>query len=329
MSNDFAKISFDLFGESDVDKLLAKREGETKVGEKIATYESTRYKSVKYVIIGVEESVGPRANRGRGGAEHAFKAFLSKFLNMQSNNYFDAENIAVLGRVKVDSEEETLNDSVESLDLFINQTISGHLKKGQFPILIGGGHNNALPLIQYLSTLHNNRINVVNLDAHADYRLLEGRHSGNSFSYAHHQGWLNHYEVFGLHYQYNSQQIFNDLKRDGHSFTLHESYINGERNYFEDFKKYLSDSNVNIPLGVELDLDSIERMPSSAFTPVGVTMNEALRYLRIMAKHQKVGYLHLPEGAPTNDDESIVVGKTLAYLVTDFIRAHCNANKLY
>jgi formiminoglutamase len=329
MSNDLAKISFDLFGKSDIQHFLTPRDGETKIGQEIATWDSAKWKSAKYVIIGVEESVGPRANRGRGGAEHAFKAFLSKFLNMQSNSFFEAKNVAILGRVKVDSEEDTLIDSVESLDLFINQTITDHLKKGQFPILIGGGHNNALPLIKYLSTLHDNRINVVNLDAHADYRLLEGRHSGNSFSYAFDQGWMNYYEVFGLHYQYNSQQIFDDLKRDGHSYTLHESYINGERNYFEDFKKYLKNSNVNIPLGVELDLDSIERMPSSAFTPVGVTMNEALRYLRTMAKHSKVGYLHLPEGAPNNDDEYIVVGKTLAYLVTDFIRAHCNAGKLY
>lgn len=327
MSQDHAKISFDLFGASDVEEFLVPRDGETKIGEKIATYDSTRWKSAKYVVVGVEESVGPRANLGRGGAEHAFKAFLSKFLNMQSNSFFDASKVAVLGRVRVVSEEKTLIDSVESLDAFIEETISDHLRSGQIPILLGGGHNNAFPLIKYLSKQNDNRINVVNLDAHADYRLLEGRHSGNSFSYAYDQRFLNHYTVFGLHYQYNSQQIFDDLKRDGHTYTLHESYINEERNYFEDFKKYLDESNVNIPLGIELDLDSIERMPSSAFTPVGMTMNQALRYLRTMAKHKKVGYLHLPEGAPNNDDEYIVVGKTLAYLVTDFIRAHWNAGK--
>jgi len=329
MSNDYGKISFDLFGESDIKKHFSTRKGETKVGEKIGLWKRSNWKSMKYVIIGVEESVGPRANRGRPGAEHAFQAFLSKFLNMQSNSYFDASKVGLLGRITVDTEEETLSDSVEMLDEFVYKTVKSHLLKGQIPILIGGGHNNALPMIKHLSVENDNRVNVVNLDAHGDYRLLEGRHSGNSFSYSYDLGWLNHYTVFGLHYQYNSQQVFDDLKRDSHSFTLYEDYVLGQRNFIEDFKKYISDSNVNIPLGIELDLDTIERMPSSAFTPVGITMNEALKYLRIMAKHKKVGYLHLPEGAPSNEDESIVVGKTLAYLATGFIRAHLNAGKLY
>lgn len=329
MSNDSGKMSFDLFGESDIKKHMSPRPGETKVGEVISLWKSTKWESTKYVIVGVEESIGPRANKGRPGAEHAFQAFLSKFLNMQSNSYFDASKVGLLGRVTVHTEEDSLSDSVEMLDQFIHNTLKGHLSKDQIPILIGGGHNNALPLIKYLSIENENRVNVVNLDAHADYRLLEGRHSGNSFSYAYDYGWLNHYTVFGLHYQYNSQQIFDDLKKDGHSFTLHEDYVLGQRDYIEDFKKYITDSNVNIPLGIELDLDTIERMPSSAFTPVGVTMNEALKYLRIIAKHEKVGYLHLPEGAPSSEDESIVVGKTLAYLTTGFIRAHLNAGKLY
>lgn len=329
MSTDFRKVSFDQFGSEDLLQYVSLRAGESKVGERITTWDSTHWKSAKFVIIGVEESIGPRANKGRPGAEGAFQAFLSKFLNMQSNKLFEAKDVALLGRVKIDSDEVSLSDLVETLDAFLFKTIADHLSPGQIPILIGGGHNNALPLIKYLSTIHANRVNVVNLDAHADYRLLEGRHSGNSFSYAYDLGYLNHYEIFGLHYQYNSQQIFDDLKRDGHSFTLHEDYVIGSRNYAEDFEKYIRESNVNIPLGVELDLDSIERMPSSAFTPVGVTVREALKYLRTMAKHQKIGYLNLPEGAPTSEEDALIVGKTLAYLVTDFIRAHCNAKKVY
>jgi len=41
-----------------------------------------------------------------------------------------------------------------------------------------------------------------------------------------------------------------------------------------------------------------------------------------VAKLNKVVYVHLPEGAPLNENEKLIVGKTLAYLVTDFISCH-------
>lgn len=328
MSTHIESISFDLFGHADIEKYMITRQGETKIGEKICTFDSKSFKSAKYVILGVEESIGPKANLGRGGAEFGYNAFLSRFLNMQATQFFAAEKVAILGRVKVSEVTGEMHESVAELDEFIKARLHKYVKKGQIPILIGGGHNNALPLISYLSETYENRVNVVNLDAHADYRLLEGRHSGNAFSYAYSLGYLNHYHVFGLHYQYNSQQIFDDLKRDGHTYTLHEAYITQERNYAQDFEQFMKESNVNIPIGVELDLDTIARMPSSAFSPLGISINEALQYVREMAKHKKVGYLHLTEGAPVSDDEGALVGKSLAYLVTDFIRSHGNHKKL-
>jgi formiminoglutamase len=45
-----------------------------------------------------------------------------------------------------------------------------------------------------------------------------------------------------------------------------------------------------------------------------------------MAKSRKVQYLHLPEAAPKNEKEEAIVGKTLAYLVTDFIKANQSAS---
>jgi formiminoglutamase len=329
MSSKFNQLSLDIYAKSDLQNFCAPRAGENKIGDAILNWESKGWRDAKFVILGVEESLGPRANLGRGGAENAFKAFLSKFLGMQSNTYFEAKNVGLLGCVKVDAEVPVSSDVVESLDGFILETLSTYLTKGQIPILIGGGHNNALPLINYLSQVNEQMVNVVNLDAHADYRLLEGRHSGNAFSYAFDMGWLSHYHVFGLHYQYNSQQIFEDLKRDGHSFTLFEDYIADDITFERDLKKYLSELEKQKPLGIELDLDAIAQMPSSAFSPLGFSIKSALFYLRSLATHQKVGYLHLTEGAPCNEQEEIMVGKTLAYFVTDFIRANLgNTNGL-
>ena len=75
------------------------------------------------------------------------------------------------------------------------------------------------------------------------------------------------------------------------------------------------------PVGIEMDMDSLVNMPSSARTPSGFTVEEARKFIRAMALNLKCAYVHLPEGAPSdNSDEMIKVGKTLAYLIADFIR---------
>lgn len=313
--------SFELlkFTKTDINDSFSKRDGETKLGEVI-----NNSKKAKYVILGIEESIGPRANKGKSGAENGFKTFLSVFLNMQSNESLRGDDILVLGKVvQLKEAKENLIQLVEELDAFIFEVLKEHISEGQIPIVIGGGHNNAFPLMKFSAERFSKAINVVNLDAHADYRLLEGRHSGNPFSYAYKEEFLNKYHVFGLHQRYNSQRILDDLRRDGHSFTFNEEYLMGERDYKSDFLASVEALNrKDSYLGVELDLDVISRMPSSAFTPVGISIDECRRYLRIFATHNKLAYLHLPEGAPLNEEENRIVGKTLAYFVSDFIIAH-------
>lgn len=304
------------WNKSQLNSILSKREGEVKIGEKI-----TDLRGAKYVILGVEESIGPRANFGRAGAENGFSTFLNFFLNMQSNESLIGDNIHVLGKIVcANGVEDDLRSKVAELDDFIVETLEKHLSSGQIPILIGGGHNNAYPLIKFNSKRLGHKIDVINLDAHADYRALEGRHSGNSFSYAFNEGFINRYYAVGLHQRYNSQRILDDLRQDNHYFTFHESYLMEEKSYKEDFEKLLNQFNEqNSHIGVELDLDTISYMPSSAFSPVGISIDIARLYIRTMARLNHVSYLHLPEGAPSNDIENRIVGKTLAYLVSDFI----------
>lgn len=313
--------SFELlkFNKKDINNCFSLRDGEIKLGQVINNSENP-----KYVILGIEESIGPKANKGRGGAENGFKSFLSIFLNMQSNESLYGNQIKVLGKItQLTGINENFSSKVEELDDFVFDVLKEHISEGQIPIVIGGGHNNAFPLMKFSAYRFSNKINVVNLDAHADYRLLEGRHSGNPFSYAYNQQLLKKYHVFGLHQRYNSQRILDDLRRDGHSFTFNEDYIMNERNYLDDFKDVQSITNQSDKsLGIELDLDVIERMPASAFSPVGISIDTCRRYLRTFAKNEHVAYLHLPEGAPQNDEEDRIVGKTLAYFVSDFMIVH-------
>jgi formiminoglutamase len=299
------------------------REGEVKLGEKVSVYADLDSFDGKYVVLGVKEDVGPRANLGLSGSDAGYACFLKRFLNMQSNSFLTGEEVLMLGEVCVDSvvdELDVLRSGVEELDDLLVSLLMPIYEKGLFPILIGGGHNNAYALIKACSMVQNKAMDVVNCDPHADFRALEGRHSGNSFSYAKKEGWLANYAVLGLHQQYNSQSMLDRLVEEECYVTFFEEYLTDQRDFLADVDDVLRQVKDTV-LGVELDMDAIINMPSSAFTPSGFTLEEARRYLIKCAKSKKAAYLHLPEAAPKNEREEAVVGKALAYLVSDFIKS--------
>jgi formiminoglutamase len=302
-------------------QFTSKRIGETKIGEKIEL--SSTIKEAKYLLIGIEENLGPQANGGFSGAENAFKAFLKRFLNMQSNRFLTGNELVLIGSIQQTTDFkniETAKSAITELDLLVETVLKPYIQQGLIPIVIGGGHNNAYPIIKSIAEVKQQAIDVINLDPHADCRALEGRHSGNSFSYAKENGYLNQYTVLGLHKNYNSEFILNYLEKNNFYFTFFEDYIINPTQFDTDLTKvFLSISN-DRNFGLELDLDAIAFIPSSAFTPSGFTNLDARKYIKTLAKHNNCCYLHLPEGAPTNEVEEKITGKLTAYLVADFIQ---------
>ncbi len=293
------------------------RAGETKLGEKVQTHidESTRF-----VMLGICEDIGPRANGGNGGAMNAFDAFLSKFLNMQSNHFLTGENIAILGAFHMEcasNEVQTLRKNVAELDQNVIQTLAEIDWSTKRLIVIGGGHNNAYPIIKGLFAQHPH-LHILNIDPHADCRPLEGRHSGNPFSTAITEKLIGSYTVLGLHQQYNSKATYQFLDDHNCTYTFLEDYLDG-RPLSTDISDFLSQKKGF--KGLEIDLDSIEYMPSSASTPSGFTLNEIRSAVRqIASQYEDLAYFHLPEAAPYSNKERTMVGKALAYLVSDFIK---------
>jgi formiminoglutamase len=289
---------------------------ETKIGETISV--EVNEKS-RYGILGICEDIGPQANLGNPGSTNAFDAFLMKFLNMQSNRFLSGENCVIVGKIIQNASFETVEKSrgiIEELDNLVTQQISNLLQHGLIPIVIGGGHNNAFPIIRSVSLHVEGSIDVVNCDPHADFRPLEGRHSGNPFSTAFQQQFLGKYTVLGLHKAYNSENMLKKLEESECTFTFFEDYLTGVSSFKEDISMLKVNSAF---LGIELDLDSIKDMPSSAKTPSGFSLEEARFYISTLAKNSL--YLHLPEAAPITENERHQVGKALAYLVSDFLSA--------
>lgn len=322
-----------LFEKADIETYTSPRENEVKIGEKVLAGADYFLDNIdkcpsKYVLVGIPEDVGPRANKGRGGSESAWKPFLSKFLNVQETTELKGESILLLGQLdfsKIDGYEfgstKRLREIVKTIDKTVSSLIELIVKSGKIPIVIGGGHNNSYGLLKGCSIALNQSINCVNLDPHADYRALEGRHSGNGFSYAKAEGFLDKYSIIGLHENYNSQEMIDRMENDLVDFSTYEAiFLRNEIDYEEAINISLTFVGAK-PFGIELDCDAIENFPSSAQSPSGVTALQARQYIHNAARLKNVCYLHLPEAAPdlvVNSTDQ--VGKMLSYLVSDFIR---------
>src|SRR5690606_23126565 len=125
------------------------------------------------------------------------------------------------------------------------------------------------------------------------------RHSGNAFSYAKTEGFLDKYVVFGLHENYSPDSITQKLLNDSsiHIHTFEELFIRKEKNVEDSLRQsltFLSDR----PCGIEVDMDAIAQMPSSAISPTGFNLEQIRYYIHISAKQLNVPYLHIAEGAP-------------------------------
>jgi formiminoglutamase len=314
------QFSFSPADQSFIQTHTTLRDGETRLGQVVQTYSTET--TCRYVILGIEESVGPELNLGLPGAEHAFSAFLKRFLNMQSNDYLSGNDIMIAGTILHSPAGPSEELSILALDKLVESILLPFVRQGMTPIVIGGGHNNALPIIRAINKAKDVKLGIINMDPHGDCRTTEKRHSGNSFSFGFQEDLISYYSVIGLHPQYNNAHIFDFLKEKRCGFTLFDDYISGKRDLLTDLYNEKSHLESLDHYGIELDLDALEGMPSSAFTPSGFSLNEGRMYVKTLANSSKCRYLHLPEGAPRNEQEEKIVGKALAYLVWDFIEAH-------
>lgn len=332
-----------VYGNKEIQKLTRLRSGEEKIGEKVS-YSGGDWKrelevsNCRYVLFGIAEDIGVRANHGRPGASTAFKPALESFLSQQNNQFMEASSVFVLGEVEVDDLMDLaaksdvkdaghlhlLRELVAMLDVRVTEVVRHIVSLGKVPIVIGGGHNNAFGNIKGSSQALNKKVNIINCDPHLDFRTTEGRHSGNGFSYAYEQGFLNKYAVFSMHEQYNNQAALTAFKQQAQNlyFNTYESVFVREEIDFNTALSQCIGFVKDQPCGIELDLDAITNVPTSAKTSSGISPLQARQYVYQCAHQLNSLYLHIAEGAPvlSHIKADNKTGKLIAYLVSDFIK---------
>lgn len=330
----------------DLGKITNHRSGELKFGEKMLTIpkgvdllEFLKDCKAKYVLFGIPEDIGIRANYGRPGASSAWESAIKSIANIQHNRFCKGSQILILGSLDVKKEMEealhldfnkvedrvALSGLVTKIDKEVSHIIHSLIKLGKVPIIIGGGHNNAYGNIKGLALAKGKPINVVNLDAHSDFRILEGRHSGNGFSYAFDEGFIKRYFIFGLHESYTSKNVIDRLKSldDRVRYnTYDEIAIRKQKNFEQELFQAYNFIKTE-PFGIEIDLDAVPNIASSAMTLTGFSVEQVRQFINFFGKSPNASYLHIAEGAPSLGEEknNHLIGKMIGHLLTDFIKS--------
>ena len=341
---------FKYYNKADILLLTKLRKFETKMGEKVACFDGEnkfqkllKESPARYVVFGIPEDIGIKANGGTGGKDSVWFSFISSLLNTQSNDFLSGEEIIIGGHFNFDDlellienhaagDEERLaayRHAVITIDEEVEHLVKQITENKKIPIIIGGGHNNAYPAIKGAAkglykaeAIPLAQINCINLDAHADYRPLEGRHSGNAFHYADEDGYLDKYCVIGLHENYLQQNVWVDMVNSPFidCITYEDIFVHEKRNFLQAVAHAASFTE-DTYTGIELDLDAVENVLSSAMTPCGITPLHARQYMNFVALDCKVAYVHICEGAEDGTTKNST-GKLVSYLVTDFIKSH-------
>ncbi|HQK99108.1 MAG TPA: formimidoylglutamase, partial [Bacteroidia bacterium] len=328
--------------------------GEIRLGErvKVLSFDNAQQwedalldSPARYVLLGLPEDIGVRANYGRGGAYSAWNPVVSTLLNVQSNRYFTGEQLLVLGHIdfsELMDKAAALNfqdpadvavarELVAEVDELVKPIIEAIVKAGKEPIIIGGGHNNAYPNIKGAVSGLQSKLNktfasidCINCDAHSDLRPLEGRHSGNGFSYALASGDLRRYAMVGLHEIFNTDVVIEQIHSDDrlHASFFEDLFVKGDDGFEEAVMDAIRFAGTDFT-GLELDLDTIQNIPSSAKTSSGISTIQARKFVHMVASKCNVVYFHIAEAAPvlSHIKTDLKTGKLIAYLITDYLKA--------
>ncbi|TKK64276.1 arginase [Ilyomonas limi] len=334
-----------IYTEQDILNQTNVRRFETKIGELVQHLpdannieQSLQQSSAHFVIVGVPEEIGVKGNEGSGGADAVWQPFLSHFLNIQSNDFFDGSDVMVLGHFDFaeltnliesnahnnDEKLQAYRHAVNSIDDAVEQVTKLITSCKKIPIVVGGGHNNAYGCLKGAAKgLHKTgalplaQLNAINLDAHAEYRPAEGRHSGNAFRYAEDDGYLAKYCVVGLHESDLPQNCWLDIANNPFmDFVTYEDIFLHGKQTFLGAVQHAIDFTADTLCGIELDMGSIHAAGS-----LGVSALNARQYVHLAASQSKPAYLHIAQGDAVAVDKSDITGKLASYLASDFIKA--------
>lgn len=165
-------------------------------------------------IIGVPYDGGVMLGGGRPGARLAPEA-VRKALKKYGTAFNIEHNIDISDLDIRDFGDVAVTEDIDETHQRITHSVFGLLKKGIFPIVIGGGHDISIGTCRALSNFHSGSIGCINFDAHFDVREIRDSKitSGTPFRRLMDLGLLNgkYFAEVGAHDNLNSKIYYEYL----------------------------------------------------------------------------------------------------------------------
>ena len=232
-------------------------------------------------FVGYDTDDGIKRNQGRIGAEkgsNAIRKAIQSFPIVENLKIYDYQNLK--------------NKVLEEAQKEYSLKISNVIKKGIFPIGLGGGHDIAFASYSGIRKAYpDKKIGIVNFDTHLDMRPYDnGATSGTSFKQILDGDKNVKYSIVGFKKQGNTKRLI-DTAKNYNVLILdeeeEEKFINDE------LKKYLADVfNASDAPGV------------SAPTIMGLDPKKGKRILREIMDTGKVVCIDFAEVNPEYDIDS-------------------------
>lgn len=243
-------------------------------------------------FVGYDTDDGIKRNQGRIGAEkgsNAIRKAIQSFPIVENLKIYDYQNLK--------------NKVLEEAQKEYSLKISNVIKKGIFPIGLGGGHDIAFASYSGIRKAYpDKKIGIVNFDTNLDMRPYDsGATSGTSFKQILDGDKNIKYSIVGFKKQGNTKRLI-DTAKNYNVLILDEE--DDEKFINDELKKYLADADI-LYVTFCMDVFNASDAPGvSAPTIMGLDPKKGKRILRKIMDTGKVVCIDFAEVNPEYDIDS-------------------------
>lgn len=259
---------------------------------------------------------GVARNQGRTGASAGPTAIRRALANLASHEgtpIFDAGDVVCEG------------DALEKAQAALGVRVREHLSNGEFPIVLGGGHEVAWAsgqgVLDWLAQFHpTDRLGILNLDAHFDLRRADRASSGTPFlqylETAESRTIPARYACLGVATTANTRSLFQTAENHQADWILDHDLQTAGAELSGWLERWLGAVD-HVHLSIDLDVLPAATMPGvSAPAALGVPLPVILTIARQAMASGKVRLAELAELNPSLDIDARSA-RTAARIVHD------------
>lgn len=261
------------------------------------------------VIIGIPDDTGIIRNKGREGAKKGPDAVRKKFYTLTPGciSEIDKLKIVDIGNVKIEEDIEKTHQNVEKV-------VEEITKMGIIPIIIGGGHDFAHPVMEGLIRGYSARKNGelkygrINTDSHFDVRDLTFRLTSGVPFYLTLEMEGNpvlgkNFVEFGFQEHHNAKVHYDYLVNKGATIiALEEIQRDGLEKCWNKAKTIAEEGTEAVGLSIDIDAARVSDAPgASAAYPNGFTAAELEKIAYLAGRDEKIKMLDIFEICPLLD----------------------------